>query len=166
LTCFYYSFRTFIVLKVDGFKSKENTFPYIYFTITYFAKRYTSYTYCCLHLSNTVLEYSDLWRTSVCEDYGLSFTPKHRASSLFWIFPSLFTSQWCSRTSRNLSRSTPLILGWEKEGVWIKTHIERKRQNDTNSCHYYCTGMPTLVAWLELDSDNMTESVTRPFWGF
>lgn len=43
--------------------------------------------------------------------YGLIFSPRHKASSDFWIFPSLFTSQWLSRIWRNLSRSTPLMLG-------------------------------------------------------
>lgn len=43
--------------------------------------------------------------------YGFILSPRHKASSDFWIFPSLFTSQWLSRIWRNLSRSTPLMLG-------------------------------------------------------
>lgn len=75
--------------------------------------------------------------------YGLIFSPRHKASSDFWIFPSLFTSQWLSRIWRNLSRSTPLMLGcrqrekecWERKWHWISP--ARK------AAHHVATGKST-----------------------
>lgn len=62
--------------------------------------------------------------------YGFILSPRHKASSDFWIFPSLFTSQWLSRIWRNLSRSTPLMLGCRQKR---KTVLREKMALDSPS---------------------------------
>lgn len=55
--------------------------------------------------------------TDCTTDRGYGLTPRQRASSFLWIFPSLLTSQWRSITARSWSSSGPVMLGWRRSEI-------------------------------------------------
>lgn len=80
--------------------------------------------------------------------YGFILSPRHKASSDFWIFPSLFTSQWLSRIWRNLSRSTPLMLGCrQKRKTWLREKTALDFPSPVKQQAVQRLGNPPMEEW-------------------
>lgn len=57
----------------------------------------------------------------------LSLSPRHSASSFFWIFPSPLTSQWPSKAFLNLSKSAPVRSGLRGKSHQCEIRIDHKK---------------------------------------